>query len=201
MEMVADLSANEFLLGLHQFIARCGKTDIIILDNAPKFKLMKSTIDTNWEKATKDPEVQSHVAEQGIKWSYIIELSPWMGGFYERLVGTTKRTLRKSFGKNCLTMIHLQTFLAETEAILNLRPLTYAREDFNGGIDLTPSHFPFPSTETGAPSPKDNKEINDPDFKGGKITSREELLNIWERVEHARNALEIMEKRLSIELT
>ena len=45
LEIVADLSAEEFLLGLRRFIARWGKPQQIILDNAPQFKLAKSSVD------------------------------------------------------------------------------------------------------------------------------------------------------------
>ena len=181
LEMVCDLSAYEFLLALRRFISRRGKPDVVILDIAPQCKLTKSSIDTVWEKATKDPDVQSYVAEQGIKWSFIIELSPWMGGFYERLVGTTKMALQKSIGKNCVTMIQLQTFLAEVEAILNSRPLTYVGEDFDGGTTLTPSHFLSPNTKTDAPVTGNKEEVNDPNYKESKITAKEKVLNIWKR--------------------
>ena len=37
--------------------------------------------------------------------------------------------LRKAIGKTCLTILQLQTFLTETEAIINSRPLVYLEED------------------------------------------------------------------------
>ena len=43
--------------------------------------------------------------------------------FYERLVGSSKMELRKSIDKNYLASFQLQTFLSETEDILNWRPL------------------------------------------------------------------------------
>ena len=30
----------------------------------------------------------------GIKWLFIVGMAPWMGGFYERLVGLVKRAMR-----------------------------------------------------------------------------------------------------------
>ena len=41
----------------------------------------------------------------------------------------------------CLTMLQLQTFLTETEAISNSRTLVYLGEDLNDRTALTPSHF------------------------------------------------------------
>ena len=128
-QIVTDLSAEEFLLALRRFIARRGKPQQIVLDNEPQFKLAKSSVDVAWENAVRDPDVQSHIAEQRITWSFIVQLSPWMGGFYERLVGISKMALRKAIGKTCLTMLQLQTFLTETE--------------------LAPSHFLSSNTKSG----------------------------------------------------
>lgn len=55
-----------------------------------------------------------------------VELAPWVGGFYERIIGTIKRALRKSIGKIYLTEDQIETILADPEA----RPLVYVREDF-----------------------------------------------------------------------
>ena len=141
LEIVADSSADGFLLGLCRFIARHGTPREIILDNAPQFKHTKSMMETAWEKIVKNQTVQSYVAEQGTKWTFIVELSPWMGGIYERLVGICKMALRKFIGKLKLTMLQLQTILAETEAIINSRPLVYVGQNLNVGTTLTPSHF------------------------------------------------------------
>ena len=89
-----------------RFIARRGKPNEIISDNASQFKVAKNAIDLAWENLVKDPDVISYVNERRIKWSFVIELSPWMGGFYERL-SITKMALKKSIGKLCLTSIQL----------------------------------------------------------------------------------------------
>ena len=97
------MTAEQLLLGRRRFIARRRKPTLIILDNAPQLKLTKSAVDKAWKRTILNPEVQSYTATQGIKWSFIVELAPWMGGFYERLVGTVKGALKKSIGKVCLT--------------------------------------------------------------------------------------------------
>jgi len=56
-------------------------------------------------------KVQDYVASRGIKWTMIVELAPWMGGFYEHLVGSTKRVLRKTLGANSFTLMQLCTIL------------------------------------------------------------------------------------------
>ena len=39
-----------------------------------------------------EKEVREFTAYQDIQWKFIVELAPWMGGFYERLI---KDLLRK----------------------------------------------------------------------------------------------------------
>ena len=93
LELVNDMSAEQFLLCLRRFIARRGKPKQTISDNAPQFKLTKSTVEEAWQFATTNPDTQSYLANERIEWSFIIELAPWMGGFYERLVGLVKQAL------------------------------------------------------------------------------------------------------------
>ena len=91
LELIKDMTAEQFLLALRRFIARRGKPTQIILDNAPQFKLAKTAIDKAWKETISNHEVQSYTTNQGIEWNFIVELAPWMGGFYERLVGTSPR--------------------------------------------------------------------------------------------------------------
>ena len=74
LEIVADLSAEEFFVALGCFTTRRGKLQKIILDNAPTYKLEISLVDVSWENAIRDPDVQSYIAEQRIKWWFIVEL-------------------------------------------------------------------------------------------------------------------------------
>ena len=123
------MTAEQFLSDLRRFIARSGKPDQIILDNAPNFKATKNAVDMAWEKVVDDPSIHSYLSDQRIKWSFIIKLSPWIGGFYERDVGTTKMSLRKSIGRVSLTSSLLETMLTEVEAVINTRPLVYINND------------------------------------------------------------------------
>ena len=178
LEIVEDLSAEAFIQTLRRFIARRGTPKEIISDNASQFKLAKSSMDMAWSNMIQDIEVQSYVAGQGIKWNFIVELSPWMGGFYERLVGSSKMALRKTIGRKCLTMLQLQTFLTETEAVLNSRPLTYVGEEINDTVIITPAHFLSMNTKTGTPQLGTSEDIEDPTYNDNPST-KEILLNTW----------------------
>ena len=63
-----------------------------------------------------------------------------VGGFFERMIKSTKRCLKKTLGKARLTYEELLTVLTEVECILNSRPLTYLYPD-DLEEPLTPSHL------------------------------------------------------------
>ena len=179
-----DMTAEQLLLALRRFIARRGKPTQIILDNAPQFKLAKTAIDKAWKETISYHEMQSYTANQGIEWNFIVELAPWIGGFYERLVGTVKGALKKSIGKICLTEKKLETFLAE--AVISSRPLVYVCEDFGFGFSLTPADFLCLNPKSGIPVIEIHGP-HDPDY--GKKSSTDKLVEIWGKGQQHLNSL------------
>lgn len=113
------MSAEEFILGLRRFIARSGIPQQIISDNAKQFKTARTVLTRAWEDVVTDKRVSEFATYQGIDWKFIVELAPWMGGFYERMVGLTTRALRKTIGNKRLTQRQLVTILTEVEAVIN----------------------------------------------------------------------------------
>lgn len=86
------------------------------------------------------PEVRCHLENKQITWSFNTPKAPWQGGFFERLIKSVKRCLKKLLGRACVTYEELLTILTEIECILNSRPLTYvSTEDLEE--PLTPSHL------------------------------------------------------------
>ena len=86
-------------------------------------------MDIAWQSVVREDDVQSYVANEGIEWKFITEYAPWQGGLYERLIGLTKRSLRKTMGKRKMNEQQLLTILVEIEAVLNSRPLMYVEND------------------------------------------------------------------------
>ena len=66
-----------------------------------------------------------------IDWKFLLDRSPWWGGFYERLVKVVKDSLLKLVKNARLNYDELITVLIETEAMINSRPLTYLSEKDN----------------------------------------------------------------------
>ncbi|XP_045205909.2 uncharacterized protein LOC123558098 [Mercenaria mercenaria] len=178
LEMVQNMSAAAFLNCLRRFIASRGTPSEIVCDNAMHFKSACQTTELVWRSAIKSEDVQNYCSSVGIKWRFIIEIAPWMGGFYERLVGLIKRSLRKSIGKKMLSRDQLHTVLKEAEAVVNCRPLVYVGEDINSTITLTPAHFNCLNQKTGIPESVMSED--DPDFKISD-NSADKLLQIWKK--------------------
>ena len=162
-------------MALRRFMSRRNTPDTIILDNAPQFKLTKTTMDKAWKSTITDEKVQGFTSNVGIKWKFIVEFSPWMGGFYERLVGMVKSSLRKAIQKKFLSTTQFRTYATECERILNSRPLVYIDDDIKSVEAITPNHFLCLNLNDSTPILEDD---GDPDFKPSK-DSADELLEIW----------------------
>ena len=125
LDLVPDTSASSFIKSLKRFISRRGIPYLMISNNATCFKNVK---------------LSEELTSLQIKWKFIIEASPWWGGFWEWLVQSTKRTLRKSLFRATVTYEELLTLIVEIEGILNCRPITYVYND-EFSEPLTPSHL------------------------------------------------------------
>ena len=69
-------------------------------------------------------------------------MSPWWGGWWERLIRSVKSALKKSIGVSCLSRSQLETTLHEIEAArINSRPLTFVGDSLGADLPLTPFHF------------------------------------------------------------
>jgi len=141
LKLMNNMSSEDSLMGLRRFVASRGTSIEIIMAHAKNVKSSSIAIDLLWTRIVKCEDVQNYVSDKGIKWNFIVELAPWMKGFYERLVGLVKRSLRKSVGRKLLTITLMQTVIKEIERDLNSRPLVYIGDDINSIITLAPGNF------------------------------------------------------------
>ena len=70
------------------------------------------------------PQVREEMQNHRIEWRFNLERAPWWGGFFERIVGSVKRCLKKVLGNGRLKYDELLSVLTEVEVTLNSRPLT-----------------------------------------------------------------------------
>ena len=95
LEIVQDCSAEAFANCFFRFVARKGTPRIMISDNGSNLKLFsKDLLDISKNSLTTDTLIN-----KGVEWEFLPVRSPWMGGFFERLIGIMKTILRKTFPK------------------------------------------------------------------------------------------------------
>ena len=129
-------------------MGRRGIPSLIISDN---FKSFKSVM------------LKNFLTLKGIKWQFILECSPWWGGFYERLVGVVKNSLKKAIFTSKLTFDELNTVIIEIESVINGRPLTYLNDEPYEHI--TPNHLIYGRSFSSRSPCKNLEKLNNGDFK------------------------------------
>jgi len=136
LEVVEDLSTETFLLAFRRFVSRRSLPQLMISDNATTYEAAATEL-----KDLFTAEVIATISRQGTTWHFIPKKAPWFGGFWERLIGLTKATIKKTLGRAHISLQVLQTVVVEVELILNNRPLTYLSDDIRDPQPLTPSHL------------------------------------------------------------
>lgn len=169
LELVEDLTSESFIRALRRFSGRRSYPNLIISDNATNFthgdKMLHEILRSN--------VVNNYFLHHRIKWQFITPSAPWMGGMYERLIGTTKLCLKKVLGRSVVTYHELHTVLIQTEAVINDRPLTYASDDPEELQSLTPSMLLCGHRIYNLPECLDFEELYDETFNAkSAITKR-----------------------------
>ena len=121
LEVVRNLTETTFLQAFRRFSSRKSLPKIIVSDNRATFHAAANTI----RRLMKSTCVQDTLHNQGTLWKFIPKRAPWFGGWWERLIGLTKTTIKKVLGKAYVTFDTLQTIVTEIECVMNDRPLTY----------------------------------------------------------------------------
>ncbi|XP_064632760.1 uncharacterized protein LOC135491050 [Lineus longissimus] len=179
LELVLDLSTETFL----RFAARRSLPSKMLSDNGSTYLSAADQL----HKLMKAPQVQAYLAGHRVEWKFIPKRAPWFGGFWERLIGVTKMTLKKVLGRAFVSADELQTVLAEIEAVINDRPLTYVSSDSNDLPPLTPSHLLNGRPITVLPYyTMDIDELQDPSFDQDTLQKRSQRLakihcSFWKR--------------------
>ena len=85
--------------------------------------------------------IHDQLARQEIRWHFSPPSAPHFGGVWERLVRSCKTALDAVIGSRTIKEEVLVTVLAQVEALLNNRPLTYIADHPEELEPLTPNHF------------------------------------------------------------
>ena len=92
LDLVVDMTTEAFIRCFKRFVARRGIPRVIISDNSKTFKAADKVI----AEILNRPEIKEFFAGVRVKWNFNLEKAPWWGGFFERLVKSTKRCLKKN---------------------------------------------------------------------------------------------------------
>ena len=96
LEVVPDLTADSFLQAFRRFAGRRSVPKLLISDNSSTFTVAAEDLKNLFSSV----EVSEALARKGVEWSFIPKHAPWFGGFWERLIGLTKSTLKKPWAEH-----------------------------------------------------------------------------------------------------
>ena len=142
LEIAGDVSSDSFILSLRCFIAHRGNVKNIRSDNGTNFIGAEKELKAAINEIDKE-KVMTEIIEKGIhfSWKFNPPSSPWMGGAWESLIKSVKRSLKAITLDRIFTEEALYTFLCEVESLLNNHPVTPSSDDINDYEALTPNHL------------------------------------------------------------
>ena len=166
-ELVENCSEEEFLAAFMRFVSRRSFPQLIISDNAKTFISAAKTL----KSIANHPNVINYFNRNKMEWKFITCRAPWVGGFYERMVGLTKTCLKSVIGKSLINVNLLRTLLVRIESKLNDRPITFVYDNHNEVQPLTPSQLIYGYRLDSFPDHVDNSELLDPTFGERQLLS------------------------------
>ena len=184
LEIVTDLTVEEFLQAFRGFSSRKSLPNVMISDNASTYLAAADQLNDLFSF----PSLSETLSKKGVTWRFIPKRAPWYGGFWERLIGLTKSCMKKVLGRTFATLSTIQTIIVEIEGILNDRPLTYISSDIKDPEPLTPAHLLYGRRIVPLPYHNTEKdEVDDPDYEDECAVIRRAkvqalmLKNFWTR--------------------
>ena len=86
-------------------------------------------------------KIKNYMCGKNVKWIFNPPASLWIGGAWESLAKSVKKTLKALVKDRIFTEDCPYTFLCEVEAVLNSQPLTAISDDINDLEPLTSNHL------------------------------------------------------------
>ncbi|XP_041782000.1 uncharacterized protein LOC121598785 [Anopheles merus] len=139
LEVAHSLSTEACIMAIRRFVSRRGAPSEIFSDNGTNFvgannELTKQLADINYSCAETFTGVQT-------RWIFNPPSALHMGGAWERMVRSVKEAMLALDDGRKLNDEILLTALADSESLINSRPLTYMPQSSSNAEALTPNHF------------------------------------------------------------
>ena len=143
IEVVEDLTTEDFLAAMKRFVSRRGRPAQLHSDNGSNYVGAKNDLQQLYQFLRKNQSsVANYLLSERIAWTCIPERSPHFGGLWEAAVKAAKFHLRRVAGSIKFSLSELNTVMCQIEAILNSRTLISTNSHPPDGIQsLTPAHF------------------------------------------------------------
>ena len=137
LDLLNSIDTDSFLMALRRFVSRRGKPYELLSDQGTNF--------TSGQKELKEaftalePDLQSLLAKQQIRFQFNPPGAPHFGGTWEREIRSLKAALQVTLGSQSVTEEVLRTVLTEIEGILTSKPLAYVSSDVADVDPVTPN--------------------------------------------------------------
>ncbi|XP_062704132.1 uncharacterized protein LOC134286523 [Aedes albopictus] len=138
LEVAHNLTAQSCTMAIRRFICRRGPAAEYFSDNGTNLKAASKEFVQQWQEIS--AECAEEFTSARTKWHFNPPAAPHMGGIWERMVRTVKNVMAVLNDGRRLNDEILLTTLAETEDMVNSRPLVYISQ---GALQetLSPNHF------------------------------------------------------------
>lgn len=144
LELVSDLSTDNFLQAFKRFLSRRGLCSVMYSDCGTNFIGAKTKLDEIYhliESKEFVDTISTELGNRGIQWKFNPPATPHFGSLWESNVKSVKTHLYKVIGNQLLSYEEMHTLLTQIEALLNSRPLCILSSDPSEPLALTPAHF------------------------------------------------------------
>ena len=174
LEVLPDMTCEEFLGSFKRMIANRGRHQKVISDNGRTFIAAAKWL----HKIMCNEKLHDFLAHHKITRQFNLSRAPWWGGMFERMVGLVKTAFYKVLKGAKLKLKELQDIITDIQIILNNHLLSYCEDDIQLPT-LTPSVMIFGREIY---LPEDNLE----DIENQDLRKREKYLRcckdmLWRR--------------------
>jgi len=136
LELLPDLTSDQFLLSFVRFSNRYGLPRTVYSDNASTFLQSMGIV----AGSSSDNPFNNYLVANNVRHLTIPLYSAWIGAAWERMIKTVKASLHKIVGRKHMKYFELITLLSDIQEAINCRPLTYSESDINF-VCITPNSF------------------------------------------------------------
>lgn len=100
LEVVLDLTLESFMLAFRKFTSCRSTPTTVISDSASTYLAAAEKLIQLFQS----PSLKTALGHYRVTWKFIPKRTLWYRGFWKRLVGLTKQSLKKMFRRVCLSL-------------------------------------------------------------------------------------------------